>query len=311
MTKEELITYLEYAKTLEFAYYTNNTLRDKYFEKFDKTSPSEPKLIKVNLPSRPQAPEKTQNNFLPMLLTYLIFAIFSIIMGFGLITGEPFAFGIIFALIFIPGGAYGLRYLKRKELEEHKEYLDKLKRYESDYIHYENDLETHEELKLKYQNEYNDAMSAFKIDYTNFCKKKDAMRKDFANTSNCLALALNEHYEKNIIYPKYRNIVAISTIYEYLSSGRCFELEGPNGAYNMYEMEMRQNIIIGQLSAILRNLESIRNNQYVIYEEISSSNRIIHDMLKTVGDELKLSNYHANISNIIASSPKVVTGITI
>jgi hypothetical protein len=76
-------------------------------------------------------------------------------------------------------------------------------------------------------------------------------------------------------------------------------------------MEMRQNIVIGQLSLILNNLEGIRNNQYVIYQEINNSNRIIRDMLQGVGDELKLANYHAKVSNMIAAAPTITTGVII
>ena len=47
---------------------------------------------------------------------------------------------------------------------------------------------------------------------------------------------LNNYYDKNIIYPKYRDLVALCMIYEYLVSGRCLTLEGRNGAYNKYDI---------------------------------------------------------------------------
>ena len=103
--------------------------------------------------------------------------------------------------------------------------------------------------------------------------------------------ALRTLYEENIIYPKYQNLVAVSTIYEYLASGRCDQLEGPNGAYNLYEMELRQNIVIGQLSTITEHLEQIKENQYTLYYEIQSANRNSESMLSSIGDDVKFSAY--------------------
>lgn len=84
---------------------------------------------------------------------------------------------------------------------------------------------------------------------------------------------LNQLYDLDIIFPKYRNFIAISQIYEYYMSGRCTELEGPDGAYNLYENEIRQNIIIIQLNAILANLEGIQQTQYMLYTALCETNR--------------------------------------
>ena len=71
----------------------------------------------------------------------------------------------------------------------------------------------------------------------------------------------NELYSYNIIFEKYRNIVALSTFYEYLMAGRCETLEGVNGAYNIYENELRLNTIITKL-------DEIKENQYMIYSKL-------------------------------------------
>ena len=72
--------------------------------------------------------------------------------------------------------------------------------------------------------------------------------------------ALRALYNTGIIWEKYQNLVAVSTMYEYIASGRCDRLDGPYGAYNLYESELRQNIIIGQLSKIETHLEQIKEN---------------------------------------------------
>lgn len=91
------------------------------------------------------------------------------------------------------------------------------------------------------------------------------------NISDCLN-TLKQLYALDIIFPKYRNFVAISQIYEYFMSGRCTELEGHEGAYNIYENELRQNIIIIQLNEVLANLEEIKQTQYMIYDAICEAN---------------------------------------
>lgn len=85
--------------------------------------------------------------------------------------------------------------------------------------------------------------------------------------------ALNELYGYGVIYSKYRNFVAVSTFYEYLLSGRCTVLEGVDGAYNMYESEIRANQIISQLSQVVTSLDKIKQNQYAIYSAIQESNK--------------------------------------
>ena len=63
---------------------------------------------------------------------------------------------------------------------------------------------------------------------------------------------LESLYGLNLIYPKYRNYTAIASFYEYFCSGRCKELTGHEGAYNIFEQEVRMGIIIDKLDAIFR-----------------------------------------------------------
>lgn len=88
-------------------------------------------------------------------------------------------------------------------------------------------------------------------------------------TTNCL----QQLYNKNILYPKYRNLACVCTLYEYFDSGRCTTLEGHEGAYNLLENEMRMNRIITQNDRILENLEAIRVNQELLYDSIEAANQ--------------------------------------
>lgn len=96
-------------------------------------------------------------------------------------------------------------------------------------------------------------------------------RREIANT-------LNKLYDFNIIFPKYRNFIAVTTFYEYFISGRCNTLEGHEGAYNIYENEVRLNAIIIRLDDIIEHLNEIRSNQYELYNAISEGNKIANNI---------------------------------
>lgn len=87
-------------------------------------------------------------------------------------------------------------------------------------------------------------------------------------TENVLA----QYYDLGYIYPKYRGLVPISTIFEYLESGRCFTLEGPDGAYNLYEQELRMNLILGKLDDIIYRLDEISANQQSLAQAVQQGN---------------------------------------
>lgn len=94
---------------------------------------------------------------------------------------------------------------------------------------------------------------------------------------------LDKVYSKNIIFPKYRNFAAIAQIYEYLLSGRCDQLEGPYGAYNLYENELRQNIIIDRLDEIIYQLERLNGAMGTMCNAIQETNSLLGKINSTLG----------------------------
>ena len=116
---------------------------------------------------------------------------------------------------------------------------------------------------------------------------------------------LARYYDLNIIFPKYRNMVAMTTIYEYFASGRCTELTGPDGAYNLYEAELRQDLIINKLDVIIRQLDQIQQNQYMLYQEMQRTRGVIQDIRKDVKDILENTADIAKSSHITALCTQV------
>lgn len=72
------------------------------------------------------------------------------------------------------------------------------------------------------------------------------LNEGFEKTGN----RLQEMYKENIIYPKYRELFPVSRFYEYISSGRCFRLEGDGGAYNLFEEELLAKAILDSLEEL-------------------------------------------------------------
>lgn len=122
---------------------------------------------------------------------------------------------------------------------------------------------------------------------------------DGENLLNKLIEAKNQMYSQNVIYLKYRNLIAISSIYDYLVSGRCSNLTGSDGAYNLFESESKTNYIMTKLDDVVSSLDQIQENQYMLYQKISE----INDGIKTINQSLEkviisLSNIEVNASDM-------------
>lgn len=87
-----------------------------------------------------------------------------------------------------------------------------------------------------------------------------------------LLVAKERYYSPDIIFGKYRDFAPVATIYEYLKAGRCTTLEGPDGAYNLYESELRSNTIIAKLDVVIEKLEELKNTQYMLCNALEDIN---------------------------------------
>lgn len=88
----------------------------------------------------------------------------------------------------------------------------------------------------------------------------------------------------NFLFEKYLNLEAINTFIEYLSSGRCSDLGGPCGCYNLYEEEIRAGIIISNLKSINNNLFAISNKLSIIHNDLNEINYTLEDFKDCLKD---------------------------
>lgn len=112
---------------------------------------------------------------------------------------------------------------------------------------------------------------------------------------------LQSLYSCGVVYEKYRNPVALASFYDYLAAGRCTTLSGADGAYNIFENEVRLDRIVTKLDVVIKQLEQIKDNQYALYSEMSKMNANLETINSTAGsmaDSLvNIKDYQKNISD--------------
>ncbi len=203
---------------------------------------------------------------------------------------------------------------KKKVLQENDELT---KQYEKEMLLYESTVKKCEEkskqltdkaiadAKRKLDNakrKYNEKQNKEKNQEFTSTKARSMIEKELEDAKKIYIdtnKAIQEMYSLGIVYEKYHDIVAISTFYEYLMSGRCSALEGTDGAYNLYENEIRANIIVSQLSEIIAHLEAIKQNQYMLYSEMQKMNKSIYSLNSQMDDMLssleKIENHSKQV----------------
>lgn len=133
------------------------------------------------------------------------------------------------------------------------------------------------------------------------CEKHSAIIGEqmdkIADIYNRTTELLDKYYAMDVIYPKYRNFVAISSFYEYLLTGRCNTLEGHGGIYDTFEYESRLDRIVTKLDDILESLEDIKSNQFQLYTAINSGFNQSNAMYTSILSSLDNINDNQNISN--------------
>ena len=311
---QQLKDYLKCVFELEGALYKHNKLVEGYTSKRNSGMPSEP--VK-NLPTPPSAPR---------LITAQQTTADGSAVGKSVFAGIVFYFAFLFAALFIllpliMGGAYHfmvwgficipIGVVSWKAMSEAKKNQES-KANDANALaqqNYQRELERFRIKESEAKREYDSKMQSYIQKRSEYNRETSQQLAKFEEVKNSLQNSLTKLYSQNIVYAKYRNLVAIATICEYFDSGRCTELEGPNGAYNMYEGELRSNIIICSLSQIISDLGQIKNGQYALYEQISRSNENVTHLLNNIYNAQMLTAYYAEAAAIAASADRITYGV--
>lgn len=119
---------------------------------------------------------------------------------------------------------------------------------------------------------------------------------------------LKQYYDVGVVHPKYQTIPALTAICEYLDTGRCTALTGPNGAYNIYEAEQRQDLILSKLDTVIAKLEKIEQNQVLMLKQLQNIRNSSDSMSKDV-KALLSSNHRIEKLSCLTAYCSAVTAV--
>lgn len=297
MDRKQLTEYLKNVAEMEASVYRQgeivNALKEvKYTDPIKNTmiikEPVQP-VIDIEKPTSPEMENK--NRPLVLMGMGVALSLMGVVLKFLLdfsMGGISIGMGILFIII---GVVYFIseysKYAKNRIAysSEMKEYEKKLSQAEAEHPkkmeQYKREFEKYKNETQKLEKEYEEQKRIARHNFELICEDYNKISSNYEQTKDIL----EKLYLLDIIFPKYREMAAMCTIYEYFASGRCSELEGPNGAYNLYESELRQNLIINKLDTIYDNLEIIKNNQYILYREMQETNNKlgqISEQLQTI-----------------------------
>lgn len=117
-----------------------------------------------------------------------------------------------------------------------------------------------------------------------------------------------EPYNKNYYYKLLsdRSLIPISSFCDYLQSGVCETLEGHEGCYNKFDLEVRLDTIISRIDDVIDNLDQIKFNQHTLYEEVVKCNEKL-DNLSTGISEMT-NNITGSIEEVKAKTVAAING---
>lgn len=280
--KQKLLDYIKTAIDVETDIETQNQISAEYQTWI---AAKEPVLIKKE-PPRPAYVDESRDDKGGVVFC-MVFGIPAAILGFIPMVMMPessimiiLGLSIVAVSIWmIKMGADGIKYIK--EIKEHNK---------NERIAFERRNE-----ELERENEKNE--KRYYQDHAEWQKLREEIDKKLETPHRQSLNIRKKFYARDVIYPKYQNLPALTSIYEYFITGRCEELTGPHGAYNMYEDEMRKDTVISQLSTVIANLEQIKQNQYMLYQQVKT----IQKTASVIGNELaQIRGYTAALTELSA-----------
>ena len=94
-------------------------------------------------------------------------------------------------------------------------------------------------------------------------------------------------YGEDILPMKYRNIVSVASLYQFLVNGICTQVKGHGGIYDTYEYHLKLKEIIDNLSEIRKDLRSIRNNQEFLHDKLCDVQETLNDINAGISSTMK------------------------
>jgi len=171
---------------------------------------------------------------------------------------------------------------EQKILQEIKTTKEKIERLSTSY---EKDLSILNQKTAIYKQDLENAKKRYNQEMTPITEKVLALKL----TIHADTLKLHQLYKANIIHPKYRGLIPVSMFYDYVDTGRCSTLTGHEGAYNIYESELRDQIIFDKLDKINNNIQGMQKSMYFFSTRMQSALKTISQNMITSADQINSS----------------------
>lgn len=285
MSTEELKEYLGIIVDMEKSIYLQKNLLTDIGYKIEKLKV--PKIIsdpaEPHMPKYPVEPKYSKPHSAVGIGCCSVF-LFYCVCAVGFVVARTLEFEvlvIVFPLIIPALWLFRCLSQNKKSKEEYYLGLDQIKQnYQISMEQYHTQMANHHAIIIENQHkrQQDEADRNAKVIFLQNQQKE--VEKGLAESES----RLQRIYEKNIIFPKYRNLVMVCSLYEYICAGRCTELEGHEGAYNILEAEIRLDRIISQLDLVVTNLEQIKRNQFMLYSAVQESNQRLNQIAGAIGD---------------------------
>lgn len=128
--------------------------------------------------------------------------------------------------------------------------------------------------------------------------RQDEIFKELQNARE----TLQQIYSMNLIPMKYRNIEAVATFYEYLTTRRCDKINGHGGIYDTYEVERLKIEELKRLAMIEQRLSNIEDINRCIYSEMQQANRTLSGIKNSLTNiESQMEDINKNTAMIAVS----------
>ena len=273
----------------------------------------------IEKPIPPQEPTKTNKiKYSPTIL--LIVGIIEFFLGMSIDFSFVSVLGGFVAVVSLLG-VFAQISINKNYKQEVSEYENKLLNYNTSLDEYNKKIKANKQkvesfntkIQKKYDNELEKREKVFEEKSLQISTIKEENKNLLKETKKNLRLVnnkLKKLYDLDIIFEKYRNLIAIATFVEYFASSRVSELEGKDGAYNLFESEIRQNIIIIQLDRINNNLDAIKQNQYILYKELNSINDSLYVITDNINNIERITSDIRNVSIDTNIVNKYILGCT-
>lgn len=167
---------------------------------------------------------------------------------------------------------------EKKEYENYCNIVKDTKKYNANATEYNNKRYKH------WENEYyNQKQLARKHFDENECvlidNEADLIRKNKEKVENTLNALYNLRINGILcLHPNYQGLVPISIIYGYFDTGRCSQLQGHEGAYNLYEDEKMKGMIINKLDVVSKQLGKLNSTMVYVGQAIQECNERLSDL---------------------------------